>query len=245
MMDMWLILGVAAIGYLIGSISFSRLVAKWKGEEARIQDVRIQLPDNLGDAEVEVFGANRASMALGVRLGLTVAALDILKTALPTLLMRISFPGEPYDVVIAFSSLLGHNFPIYHRFRGGRGFSTIFGGFLILEPLGLVIAILLGNLLGMVVLGNPALAYVLWLPLMIPIVWLRTSDIILLLYAVAVCVVFILSLIPELRMTRRLRQEGKYEAYMQALYQSSPRWRGMDRMTQRLRFWVPTSGEKA
>jgi glycerol-3-phosphate acyltransferase PlsY len=244
MVETWTSLGVAVAGYLIGSVSFSRLVARWKGEGERIQDVRIQLPENLGEAEVEVFGANRASMALGARFGLTVAVLDILKAAIPALLMRIFFPGEPYDLVIAFFCLVGHNWPIYHRFRGGRGFSTIFGGFLIFEPLGLLIAILLGNLLGMVVFGNPAMAYVLWLPLMIPIAWLRTRDVLLLLYAVVVCAVFFASTIPEMRTLRRFRREGKYEAYMQALYQSSPRWRGMNRMTQRLRFWVPRNEER-
>lgn len=238
-MDTFRLLAVALSGYLIGSLSFSRLIAKWRDAGEQIEDVRIQLPGEMGEAEVEIFGANRAAMVLGARYGLLVAISDIMKAAIPTLLLHLVFPEEPCDLVYAFMSLVGHNWPLYHRFRGGRGFSVIFGGFLVIEPMGLLIAILISNLLGMIVLGNPALAYVLWLPFMIPIAWLRTREVQLVIFVLAICVVFFVSTIPEMRTLQRYRMEGKYEAYMHALYRSSPRWRAMTRMTQRLRFWKP------
>ncbi|MGD8814850.1 MAG: glycerol-3-phosphate acyltransferase [Anaerolineales bacterium] len=242
-MDIIWFLVVALAGYFIGSISFSRLIARWRLAGDQIEDVRFHLPDDMGEAEVDVFGANRASMVLGARYGLLVGLLDILKALLPTLVLQLAFPGKSYNLMYAFMSLVGHNWPVYHRFRGGRGFSVILGSFLVIEPLGLLISFLLSTLLGMIILGHPALSYVLWLPMMIPIAWFRTRDPITLIFTVAICVVFFLSTIPEYRIIQRFRREGQYDAYMQAMYQSSPRWRAMTRLTQRLQFWKPRREE--
>jgi glycerol-3-phosphate acyltransferase PlsY len=228
---------------LIGSISFSRLIATWKKAGDQIDDVRFQLPGDMGEAEVEVFGANRAAMVFGARYGILVGLFDILKALIPTLAFQWMFPEKPYNLAYAIACLVGHNWPIYHHFRGGRGFSVILGSLIVIEPLGLLIAFLLSSLLGMVILGHTAMAYVLWLPLIIPIAWFRSKDVRTLVFVIAVCVVFFLSTIPEYRTIQRYRKEGQYEAYLKALYQSSPRWRAMTRLTQRLRLWKPRREE--
>lgn len=87
---------------------------------------------------------------------------------MPLFLLRAWFPDQPYFLVMGVAGLVGHNWPVYHRFRGGRGFSVIFGSFAVIDWLGALATTTVGMLLGMVVAGNPFVAYVSWLWLMIP-----------------------------------------------------------------------------
>jgi glycerol-3-phosphate acyltransferase PlsY len=154
--------------------------------------------------------------------------------ALPILILRVRFPAQPYFLVVGVAGLEGHNWPVYYRFRGGRGFSVIFGSFVVIDWLGALVITTAGILLGMVVAGNPFLAYVSWLWLMIPWMWLRNHGWAHLAYAILVNIVFALAVIPEVRTYLAYGREGKLDGYREGLMASSPRWRGMKRMTDRL-----------
>ena len=64
--------------------------------------------------------------------------------ALPTLLFRLWQPDVPYYLVAAAAGLVGHDWPLYHRFKGGRGLSAIYGALLVIDWPGLFITSLLG-----------------------------------------------------------------------------------------------------
>jgi glycerol-3-phosphate acyltransferase PlsY len=180
-----------------------------------------------------IVGANAASMVLGPRLGLTIAVLDMLKVILPMLVFRGLYPQDYYHLAASLGGLIGHNWPVYYRLKGGRGFAVIFGSFVALDWQGALVCTLGGLAFGMTILGNTMLAYISWLWLMIPwMAWQAGTPG--LVYALLINLIFILATIPEMRLMLRMRREGKYQAYMEGLYASSPRWRGMKKMTDRL-----------
>ncbi len=122
------VLAIAA-AYLAGSIPFGYLIARW----VRGIDIRTVGSGNLG--------ATNVGRTLGFRYFWLVLLLDLLKGYLPT----ISFPwlwnrivgSPPVDlpVLLALAAILGHTFPIYLGFRGGKGVATSLGGVLALDPI--------------------------------------------------------------------------------------------------------------
>lgn len=105
------------IGYLLGSISFSYIIAK------KIKKVDIR-EHGSGNA-----GATNTLRVLGVGPAVTVLILDILKGIAS---VQIGFLLAPDDsgIVPALAglfSIIGHNWPIYYGFRGGKGVATTIG----------------------------------------------------------------------------------------------------------------------
>jgi len=92
------------------------------------------------------IGATNAVRALGRRWGLVVFALDVIKAAIPVAAAVHRFDAEPSGpvliAVIALAAIIGHVFPIYLRFAGGKGVSCAFGVFLVLAPKAALIGLL-------------------------------------------------------------------------------------------------------
>jgi acyl-phosphate glycerol 3-phosphate acyltransferase len=116
------------LGYMIGAIPFGYLVFY----AARGIDIRTVGSGNLGATNV---GRN-----LGFRYFLLVFALDVLKgfvptAGLPLVLKRLGMAAiVDLPVYIAIATVLGHSFPIYLGFKGGKGVATSLGALLALEP---------------------------------------------------------------------------------------------------------------
>jgi len=114
---------IAAIitAYLIGSVPFALLLARRWGA-----DLRMVGSGNLGAANVL-----RAS---GVKAGLLVAILDVSKGAVSVILAE-RFGGAPAAPAAAgVGAIIGHIYPVWLRFRGGKGVATACGVFAILTP---------------------------------------------------------------------------------------------------------------
>jgi glycerol-3-phosphate acyltransferase PlsY len=114
--------------HLIGAVPFAYLLVWWrKGIDVR----------TVGSGNV---GATNAARVLGFRFFLVIFALDFAKGFLPTWgLPRLvqqaggDFPSLP--VLVALAAILGHNFPVYLRFRGGKGVATSLGALSALDPI--------------------------------------------------------------------------------------------------------------
>ena len=120
--DMRELLISAGIGYLLGSIPFGYLLVK----TFRGADVRTTGSGNIGATNVA-----RTSPALGI----VTLALDALKGAVAVFLVSRIFPGESVlPFVAALAAVAGHIFPVWLRFRGGKGVATGLGSFLLLTP---------------------------------------------------------------------------------------------------------------
>jgi len=149
--------------YLIGSIPFALICARRWGAS----DLRLVGSGNLGAANVM-----RAS---GVTAGVVVAALDMAKGAVSVWLAERLGSGAALPAAAGLAAIIGHVYPVWLRFRGGKGVATACGVFLVLTPLALPPAlgvfavavwltkyVSLGSLLASVAL--PPLAYALGSP---------------------------------------------------------------------------------
>ncbi len=111
MVDLALIL----FGYLSGSLIFGELIAKAKGIDLR----------SVGSGNV---GATNVSRALGKKFGAVVFLLDMLKGLIPTALaVTLKAPESLTVSLVGTAAVLGHMFPVFHRFQGGKGVATAFG----------------------------------------------------------------------------------------------------------------------
>jgi acyl phosphate:glycerol-3-phosphate acyltransferase len=114
---------LVAVAYLLGSVSFAVLLVR----SATGQDIRTEGSGNAG--------ATNVLRAHGKVLGITVAALDVGKGAAAVALVRFATADPRYAAAAAFAAVLGHVFPVFYGFRGGKGVATAFGAFLVLAPL--------------------------------------------------------------------------------------------------------------
>jgi glycerol-3-phosphate acyltransferase PlsY len=114
----------AAVSYLLGSIAFGYLLVRiFKGE-----DVRTGGSGNIGATNVA-----RKSPALGV----ATLVLDAAKGLAAVLVARVLFSGPHQQLIMTTAALfavLGHLFPVWLKFRGGKGVATSLGSFILLTP---------------------------------------------------------------------------------------------------------------
>ena len=110
-------------GYLVGSIPTGVILAKIFGTK----DIRQEGSGNIG--------ATNVYRVLGVRLGVLTLVGDVVKGAIPVILTRYLMGNDMWVAGVAFLTFLGHLFPIFIRFRGGKGVATTLGIFLVIAPL--------------------------------------------------------------------------------------------------------------
>ncbi len=127
-------------GYLIGSLSPARLVGRRVDPTVDVTQASEIIPgtdDVYVDTAVSGTVVNRK---LGWQYGCLTSALDMGKAIVPVLVMRGLAPDSYLHLVVAIGVVVGHNWPLYHGFRGGRGESPIYGTMLVLDPLAPVVA---------------------------------------------------------------------------------------------------------
>ena len=228
---------VAVVSYLIGSVSFARVITRWwSGRDVTLFEIPVEQSKNR--YKVLSIGANSVSSELGAAAGMTVSLLDILKVVLPTLFCRLYFTGQPeYMLVAATAGLCGHVWPVYYGFHGGSGFSAILGGLLVIDPLAILVANLTGLALGMLVFRNLIVASLSWIWLLIPWFWWRFSgDFRFILFSLALNIIFILAMIPEIMTGLKYKREGRVLEYGIGTLSSNPMGRGMLKMARALGF---------
>lgn len=214
-MNPFLALLAGVIGYLAGSISFARVITGIFAPEQDITHIDISVPGSEARFESDAISATSVRLHLGPQYGCMVSILDMLKAALPALIFKLWQPEAPYYLVAAGMAAVGHNWPVYYRFKGGRGMSPILGGMLVVDWLGVVVTNLLG-LLSDLAIKSTLVASGVWLLLMIPWIWFRTDNRAELVYVVAMAVLFWASMIPEWRELLRLRREGTLADFQKA-----------------------------
>lgn len=116
-----------ALGYLAGSVPFAFLLARRRGV-----DLRRAGSGNIGAANVL-----RTS---GVASGLAAVGLDAAKGAVAVLVAERLTGGPATPVAAGLASVIGHIYPVWLRFRGGKGVATAAGVFAVLTPAAVTIA---------------------------------------------------------------------------------------------------------
>ncbi len=121
-MNPYLIAAVA--GSLLGSIPFGYLLLRiFKGEDVR----------SIGSGNIGATNVARQSPALGI----ATLVLDVAKGLAAVLVARLLFSGSHQQLIMttaAFFAVLGHLFPVWLKFRGGKGVATSLGAFILLTP---------------------------------------------------------------------------------------------------------------
>lgn len=151
------------IGYLIGGISPAAMVGAAKKK-------------NLREVGSKNLGATNVTLSVGKRYGFAVMILDIFKSFISVRIARFLFPHLAIAGLLAGgSAVVGHIYPVYMRFKGGKGLAAFGGLILALDPLSFLILLTLGVVLSFAV--DHALALPLSAAVTAPfLVGLRTQD---------------------------------------------------------------------
>ena len=106
----------ALIGYAFGCIQSAFLISKTLGK----MDIREHGSGNAG--------ASNITAIMGLKFGFIVGLIDILKGLLAVLTVKLIYPDSPDLAYLAgIMAILGHIFPFYMKFRGGKGVATLVG----------------------------------------------------------------------------------------------------------------------
>ena len=119
---------VIALAYLVGSLSWGYMLLRWR----RGTDVR-------------EYGSGRTGMSNVLRTGggkmaAVVFALDVGKGVLAVMMAKEATGAAGAEVAAALAALVGHNWPVFLGFRGGRGILTALGGLSMMTPVPAVVA---------------------------------------------------------------------------------------------------------
>jgi glycerol-3-phosphate acyltransferase PlsY len=120
-------LAAVTLGYFAGSIPFAFLVARRRGVDLR----------RSGSGNV---GATNVLRTSGVPLAVTAMMLDAMKGAVAVLIAQRLTEGPATPVAAGLAAIIGHVYPLWLQFRGGKGVATTAGVFAVLTPLALAIA---------------------------------------------------------------------------------------------------------
>lgn len=227
----------ALVGYLIGSLSFARIVYRARtGKDIE----KFQLTDaETGQAfDLSSVSASTVGAALGARWGMLVSVLDILKGLGVVLGARLLFPGQQYYLFAAVMVLAGHIYPLYHRFKGSGGYSVMLGSLVVIDWLAVPLLPIAGTLIGMIILRSVPAALILWVFLLIPWMWLRHGDGAHILYAVGTVILFVLGMLPQALLILRKLRAGE-ASVGNGWMDSTPMGRGFTKMAKMLGVKIP------
>jgi len=180
------------IGYLLGSIPFAYIVAHIrKGVDIR----------KVGGGNV---GALNTYREIGPVFGIGVLALDIIKGLFAVLIARWLDLSVAWICVAGFAAIIGHNWPIFLKFRGGKGAATVLGVLVALTPVELLMsAAIVLILIGITRNVRLALGALVLVPLLD---WLFGKDVIYIICALALLLFIGLRTLIDLRI--EIAREG-------------------------------------
>jgi len=120
---------IVLAAYLIGSIPFALIAARrWGGADLRL----------VGSGNI---GATNVVRASGMKAGALVALLDMAKGAAGVMLAQRFSSNDAVPALAAVAAIVGHVYPVWLRFRGGKGVATACGAFSVLTPLPAALAL--------------------------------------------------------------------------------------------------------
>jgi len=128
-----MLLGILSviIGYLLGSIPTAYIVSRMR----KGVDIRNVGSRNMGGANV--------MREIGTHEGVFVGLIDIAKGAVAILVAQTLNISDLWVFGTGFAALVGHNFPVFAGFRGGRGSATVIGIFLVLAPQSMLVTLVI------------------------------------------------------------------------------------------------------
>jgi glycerol-3-phosphate acyltransferase PlsY len=122
---------IAAVfaAYLVGSVPSGLVLSKLFGK---------QDPRDFGSGNI---GATNVTRTGGKRLGALTMLSDICKGLAPVALAIVAGLSEPWVAAVALAAFLGHLFPLYLKFKGGKGVATMLGVMLPWQPVAALVGL--------------------------------------------------------------------------------------------------------
>lgn len=128
----------AFVGYLLGTINVAYILGRIKGFDIR-------------ETGSQNAGASNAKLSFGWAAGVMVALIDFAKAALAIFICSNLFPDDEFIKHLAgFMAIIGHIYPFYMQFRGGKGFACYIGMLLALDWKYALVILLLNLIIALV-----------------------------------------------------------------------------------------------
>jgi len=152
------------LAYLLGAIPFSYIFTRWVSGE----DIR-----TLGNRNA---GAANVFRAVSRTAGAAASVLDIAKGAAGVALVQAAGLTGLWSVAGGVAAVLGHNYPVYLKFRGGRGLGASIGALLMLMPLETAMVLPLLGVIFLVVTGSAITGAIISFLCLISLAWWREQP---------------------------------------------------------------------
>jgi acyl phosphate:glycerol-3-phosphate acyltransferase len=121
---------IIGLGYFLGSIPTGFILGSWAGVDVRRH----------GSGNV---GATNVARVVGKRVGIYTLIADVAKGLIPVVIALHVGLATPISALVGVAAFLGHLFPVFLRFKGGKGVATALGVFTALAPLATLVLIAL------------------------------------------------------------------------------------------------------
>jgi len=175
-----------AIGYLLGSIPFAYITGRLiKGVDIR----------QVGGGNM---GALNVAREIGPLPGLTVLIADIGKGALAVLIANLLGLPLIWIFITGFAAVVGHNWPIFLKFKGGKGAATSIGVLFALTPAEFAISLAI-IVLVIIITSNVRLAIIVGLAFLPLIIWQLNGSVMLITYSLALSLFLLIRSLPTTR----------------------------------------------
>jgi glycerol-3-phosphate acyltransferase PlsY len=218
-MDVQTSLIIFLSGYLIGSVSFTRIVGKLvlPGENMEYTTVQVEGTDD--EFSFRSVSATTIRARAGAKYGIITSILDISKATIPVFVASRYLDSPSCAFLMSLSVIFGHDFPVYHRFRGGRGVSCLWGSLLVFNWTTIPITSVLSMGIGLFVIDDAFVAYLSTPIYLIPWALIFTGISQFSVYAIAVNAIYWVALIPELREYMKFRGTDAYKKAKKARHE--------------------------
>lgn len=177
-----------ALGYLAGSIPTGVLLGRVAGRD----------PRQAGSGNI---GASNVTRTLGKKLGALTLVIDAAKGALPTA-MALSLVSLEVAAAVGVAAVLGHCFPVWLKFKGGKGVATAFGTMAALVPMIAVVSMLVW-IVAVVMSRTPAIGSLIAAVLFVVLPYVDGQPFAVHTYAVLVAVVIVVRHTSNIRALRQ------------------------------------------
>lgn len=214
MTDLRIALFAALAGYLMGSISFARIIGRIVLPGEDLSETRIAVKGYREKLASQAVCATSLRERKGPKIAILTSFLDMLKALVPVLVFRLIFPEGYYFLFAGIAAVAGHNYPVFYRFRGGRGMSPLLGGLFVIDWLAIPATIMPGLALGLLIFRDfrssnlQFFAAMGSVSLLSPWLWFRFSDWFYMTYAVVINLLFWTAILHEIKEWLKLRKRG-------------------------------------
>jgi glycerol-3-phosphate acyltransferase PlsY len=220
-MDLLLSLVILLSGYLVGSVSFARIVGKLVLPGENLERSTVQVKGTSEYVSFRSVSATTIRARAGAKYGVLTSLLDVLKAAVPIAITLYFLDSQAYTYLLSGSVILGHDFPVYYKFRGGRGVSCFLGSLMFFDWASIPTTFVASLGIGLFVIDDAFIAYLSMPAYLIPWALATTGLSQFLVYVITVNLIYWTALIPEVREYWSFRRTEAYEMAKKARHEQT------------------------